>query len=193
MDGFGVCKILKEDERTSHIPIIMLTAKASSEDKLIGLKFGADAYLLKHFEKAELIIRLNKLLEIRQTLQKKYSSALVSSQSSVIVIENKEDSFVGKIEKIILSHLQDEDFSIHELTSELYLSRSQVYRKIKALNGMSTAVYIRHVRLQKAKELLFSTELSISEIAYQVSFTTPVYFSQVFKKTFNESPNTMRK
>ncbi len=192
MDGFEVCRILKKDEITSHIPIILLTAKATSEDKLIGLTHGADAYVTKPFEKAELIVRLNKLLEIRQTLQKKYSSRLISSQA-VEVVETKEDTFVEKVEKIILSHLGEEDFSIHELAREIHLSRSQVHRKIKALTGMSASIYIRHIRLQKAKELLGSSELSIAEIAYQVGFKTPVYFSQMFKETFGESPNATRK
>lgn len=192
MDGFQVCKTLKEDERSSHIPIILLTAKATSEDKLMGLTQGADAYLIKPFEKAELIIRLNKLLEIRQTLQKKYSSMLISSQP-VASIENKEDTYIEKVEKIVLSNMEEEEFSIHELARELHLSRSQVHRKIKALTGMSAAIYIRHIRLQKAKELLGSSELSIAEIAYQVGFKTPVYFSQAFKETFGESPNATRK
>ena len=192
MDGFEVCKIVKEDERSSHIPIIMLTAKATSEDRLIGLTQGADAYLVKPFEKAELIIRLNNLLETRRKLQKKYSNMLISKQP-VETIKNKEDSFIGKVEKTILSHLQDEDFSIHVLAHHMHLSRSQLYRKIKALTGMSTAIYIRHIRLHQAKELLDSTELSISEIAYEVGFKSPVYFSQSFKEVFGQSPDATRK
>jgi YesN/AraC family two-component response regulator len=192
-DGFEVCATLKEDERTSHIPIILLTAKATTEDKLTGLTHGADAYLIKPFEKAELIIRLNKLLEIRMTLQKKYSTHLISSQTYPVPLETKADSFIEKTETIVLSHLEEETFSIHEMARELHLSRSQVHRKIKALTGMSPAIYIRHIRVQKAKELLASTQLSISEIAYQVGFKSPVYFSQVFKKTFGESPNATRK
>ena len=137
------------------------------------------------------MIRLNNLLEIRRKLQQKYSSALLSNQAGE-TFENKEDSFIAKVENVVLAHLEDEDFSINDLASELHLSRSQVHRKIKALTGMSTSIYIRHIRLQKAKELLKSSELSISEIAYQVGFKTPVYFSQVFKKTFGESPNATR-
>ena len=193
MDGFEVCKILKEDERTSHIPIVLLTAKATSEDKLIGLTHGADAYLIKPFEKVELMIRLDKLLQIRKTLQIKYSSTLMSNQRHVVSIENKEDSFVQKVEQIILNRLEEEDFSILDLARLLHLSRSQVHRKIKALTGMSTAIYIRHIRLQKAKELLSSSELGIAEIAYQVGFKTPVYFSQKFKETFGQSPSATRK
>ena len=193
MDGFEVCKRLKEDERSSHIPIILLTAKATSKDRILGLTYGADAYLTKPFEKAELLVRLNKLLEIRKTLQIKYRSALISAMSQKIGNETREDSFVQKIEKIVLSNLDNEDFSIHELARELHLSRSQVYRKIKALTGMSVVIYIRHIRLQKAKELLDSSDFSISEIAYKVGFKTPMYFSQIFKETFGNSPSSTRK
>lgn len=191
MSGFEVCKTLKEDERSSHIPIILLTAKATSEDKLEGLTQGADAYLIKPFEKAELLIRLEKLILIRKTLQKKYSSMLLSSQVETSNA-TKEDAFILKTEKIILEHLDQEDFSIHNLARELHLSRSQLHRKIKALTNMSTSIYVRHVRLRKAIELLNTTSLSISEIAYQVGFKSPVYFSQVFKETFGESPSTTR-
>ncbi len=162
MDGFEVCENLKKDERTNHIPIILLTAKATPEDKLSGLSYGADAYLIKPFKKEELEIRMENLMEIRRTLQTKYSSSLLSSQ----VLEealSKEEVFVKRLEEVILANLDDEKFSIHHLSRELTLSRSQAHRKVKALTGMSTAVYIRNVRLQKAKELLISTELPISE------------------------------
>ncbi|MCB9288243.1 MAG: response regulator [Lewinellaceae bacterium] len=193
MDGFDVCKTLKEDERSNHIPIILLTAKATQEDKLEGLTQGADAYLIKPFEKAELMIRLDKLMEVRKTLQKKYSQTLISSRFSNIPIASKEDTFIEKVEKIILANLEDEDFSIDEFSRQLLLSRSQVHRKIKALTGMSPAIYIRNVKLQMAKELLKSKDLSVSEVAYKCGFKSPVYFSQVFKKTFGVSPNSTRK
>ncbi len=191
MDGFEVCSVLKENERSSHIPILLLTARASSEDKLTGLAHGADAYLIKPFEKDELMIRLHNLLEIRQTLQQKYSSALISNQA-VGATRNKEDTYIGKVEVIVMRHLEDAAFSIHDLARELHLSRSQMHRKLKAMTGMSPAIYIRHVRLQQARILLGTTDLSISEIAYQVGFKTPVYFSQAFKETFGKSPSATR-
>jgi len=193
MDGFEVCRRIKTDVRTNHIPIILLTAKATMEDKLLGLDQGADAYLIKPFEKAELLLRLNKLMEIRQTLQKKYSSSLLNSQSSPKGRQTPVDEFMKKIEDAIIQGFQDEEFSVNELAAVVHLSRSHVHRKIKVLTGMSTAIYIRKVRLQKAKELLETTNSSISEIAYQVGFKSPVYFSQVFKETFGESPRKLRK
>jgi len=190
MDGFQVCAILKEDERTSHIPIVLLTARATSDDRITGLTQGADAYLVKPFEKAELMIRLNKLLEIRRTLQRKYSSSLISHVTKEL--ENKEEIFLRKVENIILDHLEEEDFSGNELARALLISRSQLYRKLKALTGKSTSIYIRFVRLQKAKELLALNTLRISEIAYRVGFKSHVYFSQVYKETFGESPTATR-
>ena len=192
MDGFEVCKILKEDERSSHIPIILLTAKASIESKIKGLTQGADAYLTKPFEKEELMIRLDKLMEVRKTLQKKYSNTLIGVQHEEQTFISKEDTFIGKVEDIILLNMINEDFSINDLAQELFLSRSQVHRKIKALTGMSTSIYIRSVRLQKAKKLLSSKELSISEIAYQCGFKSPAYFSQVFKDSFGTPPSAAR-
>lgn len=191
MDGFQVCAILKEDERTSHIPIVLLTAKATSTDRITGLTEGADAYLVKPFEKEELLIRMKGLMEIRRKLQKKYSRSLISLGTKTV--ENREEFFLRKLENIILSHLEEEDFSGNELAQELFISRSQLYRKIKALTGKSTSLYIRFVRLQKAKELLASNTLRISEVAYRVGFKSPVYFSQVYKDTFGESPTETRK
>ena len=192
MDGFEVCKLLKEDERTDHIPIILLTAKATSKDKLMGLEYGADAYLTKPFEKEELLVRLEKLREVRKKLQLKYSSGLISQKTERNTPKTNEENFIEKLESIILKNIEKEDFSIHELSRALLLSRSQVHRKIKALTGMSTAVYIRHVRLQKAKELLTFTEMTVTEIAYEVGFKTPGYFSQVFKEVFGVSASEMR-
>lgn len=193
MDGFEVCRRIKTDERTNHIPIILLTARATIEDKLTGLDQGADAYLVKPFEKTELLIRLNKLMEMRQILQQKYSSALLNGQTQTTAVDNPIDAFMKKIEKAIIEGFQNEKFSVNELAEVVHLSRSHVHRKIKALTGMSTAIYIRKVRLQKSKELLQTTNLAISEIAYQVGFKSPVYFSQVFKETFGESPRKLRK
>lgn len=193
MDGLEVCRRIKTDVRTNHIPIILLTARATMEDKLLGLDQGADAYLVKPFEKAELLLRLNKLMEIRKTLQEKYSSSLLNSQSLPKGKQTPVDEFMKKIEDAIIQGFQDEEFSVNELAEVVHLSRSHVHRKIKALTGMSTAIYIRKVRLKKAKELLETTSSSISEIAYQVGFKSPVYFSQVFKETFGESPRKLRK
>jgi YesN/AraC family two-component response regulator len=187
MDGFAVCQQLKTDERSSHIPIILLTAKASSVDRLAGLKHGADAYLTKPFDKSELLIRLEKLHEIRQQLQQKYSTPLLMRSEEAVENNNPEDQFIRKIEAIIMDHLEDESFSSHDLASALHLSRSQANRKVKALTGFSLALYLRRIRLEKGK-LLLKEGLNVSEAAYRVGFKSAVYFSQAFKETFGESP-----
>ncbi|NND05508.1 MAG: response regulator [Saprospiraceae bacterium] len=193
MNGFEVCAILKDDERTNHIPIILLTAKATSEDKIKGLDQGADAYLIKPFEKAELMIRMTRLLEMREKLQKKYMNSLLALHGDHKEVGNNMEDFVRKVENIVLEHLSDENFSVNDLARALFLSRSQVHRKIKALTGMSTSIYVRRIRLQKAKKLLADRSLSIAEIAHHVGFKSPIYFSQAYKETFGESPSATHK
>jgi AraC-like DNA-binding protein len=131
---------------------------------------------------------MDKLMEVRKTLQAKYSG-VQTAEIKAAVIEN---SFVKRFYEIVEEHIIDDDFSIEDLADSLNLSRSQVHRKIKGLTGMSTSLYIRHIRLQKAMVLLTSTDLNVSEIAYQTGFKTPVYFSQVFKESFGISPSEAR-
>jgi len=189
-DGFEVCKTLKTDERTNHIPVILLTAKVTLDDRLTGLSQGADAYLAKPFEKAELLIRTEKLLDVRRTLQLKYQDNLQDDKEPLPAPEK--DAFIRKAEQLILEHLEEDTFSVHELAGLLFLSRSQVHRKIKALTGLSTTIFIRRVRLQKASKLLADDHLTVAEVAFQVGFKSPVYFSQVFKDAYGESPTDYR-
>ncbi len=192
-DGFEVCNFLKHDERTSHIPIVMLTAKASIEDKLTGLQKGADAYLIKPFNKQELFIRLQKLIELRLQLQKRYSgAALFDPALRPEASPDIEDVFLVKLKDIIQAHLDDSEFSIPQFCTEAGLSRTQMHRKLKALTDMSATHFIRSFRLQKAKELLRSTDLNVSEIAYDVGFRDPAYFSTSFLAEFGVSPSEMR-
>ncbi len=120
------------------------------------------------------------------------SHRFLSRENKSIGINHKKLSFLGKADGAILEHLEDEDFSVNHLADAICLSRSQVHRKIKAITGYSTSIYIRMKRLQKAKELLTVEDLTISEIAYRVGFKSPVYFSQIFRKTFGESPTESR-
>lgn len=191
-DGFAVCKELKNDERTSHIPIILLTAKATMEDRLSGLARGADAYLIKPFHKQELLIRLEQLVTLRKALKKRYTGEdLIEKRGNAL--EQIEDTFISKVNKIILDHLDDTDFDSAKLCQALLISNTQLYRKLKALTGESIAVYIRSVRLHQAKQLLVESDLNISEIAYQVGFKDLSYFSKCFIKKFAISPQNFRK
>ncbi len=191
-DGFEVCQILKYDEKTSHIPIILLTARATSEDRLTGLKRGADAYLAKPFDKEELFIRLQKLLELRQTLQNRYRQLeipLTDLDSSYQI----EDTFLLKLKSTIEEHIADEHLGQELLCKLLGMSRAQLYRKVSALTGKSVSLYIRSLRLRKAKELLRTTQLNISEIAYDVGFHNPSRLSEYFQKEYGQSPTDFRK
>ncbi|MCB9331567.1 MAG: response regulator [Lewinellaceae bacterium] len=190
-DGFEVCQTLKKDVRTSHIPIILLTAKADMESKLEGLELGADAYLAKPFNREELTIRLKKLIELRRTLQDRYSkypgSSIEDAGRNTI-----EDEFLSKIRQLIEENISDADYGLAQLCRALHMSRSQLFRKLKALTGQSTTIFIRSIRLYYARELLRTTDLTISEIAYEVGFTSPAYFTRVFTEVFGLAPSALR-
>ena len=191
-DGFEVCETLKSDELTDHIPIIMLTAKATIQDRLIGLSHGADAYLAKPFVKAELFTRLDQLILSRTKLRKKFEN---SGFSNILNkrIADPETKFLQKVVKIIHENISNHSFGALQLAHELRLSESQVYRKLKAISGKSTAVFIRSIRLQRGKELIQTTSDTISEIAYEVGFNDPAWFSRAFKDEFGFAPSAISK
>ncbi len=196
-DGYEVCEILKNDRRTSHIPIILLTAKAAEADRVSGLRKGADAYLTKPFNKEELYVRLEKLLELRQALQKRYavtSKSVISRDALTLEAEpTLEDLFLQKLQKTVLENLDDPGLGVEQLSRTAHLSRSQLYRKLKALTGEPPNAFIRKIRLHRAMELLTTTDLNISEIAYDVGFNDPNYFSRAFSNEFGQAPSEYRK
>ena len=194
-DGFEVTHFLKQDDRTSHIPIILLTGKVDEESRIEGLVKGADAYLAKPFNKQELIVRLEKLVELRQLLQQRFSNMINEESDSSALSDNYkiEDAFVVKMKTIVEKRLDDPDFSIAQFCKDAGLSRTQLHRKLKALTNRSATDFIRSIRLQKAKKLLETTDKNISEIAYQVGFRDPSYFTRSFTKEFQFSPSETRK
>lgn len=191
-DGFEVCETLKSDERTDHIPIIMLTAKASIKDRITGLAHGADAYLAKPFNKEELFTRLDQLVNVRKKLiskiQKEGFNTLLKKRTN-----NPKLQFLQKIVKLIHEDISNSDFGSENLAKKLLISESQIYRKIKAITGKSTAVYIRSIRLKYAKDLLVHTDKTVSEVAYEVGFNDPSWFSRAFKDEFGFSPSMASK
>ena len=190
-DGFEVCEILKQDERTSHIPIVLLTAKATDKDRIEGLSLGADAYLTKPFNKAELHVRLEQLIKLRKQLQAKYSKIEIG----ITKIEQPvgEERFLKKVIQIISEDLDNPNLNPAMLCSQLNISESQLYRKLKAISGKNISLFIRGVRLSAAKNLIETTTVSISQIAYQCGFNDPAWFSRIFKKEFGTSPGKFRK
>ncbi len=195
-DGYEVCEALKHDERTSHIPIILLTAKAEETDRITGLRKGADAYLMKPFNKEELYVRLEKLLELRRALQQRYagerfdkSSRFVKSKTSEPTLD---DLFLQKLQNTVMEHIDQSELGAEQLSRAVNLSQSRLYRKMAALTGEPPNAFIRKIRLHQAKEMLETTELNISEIAYSVGFNDPNYFSRAFAKEFGNPPSYFR-
>ncbi|OUS01578.1 hypothetical protein A9Q86_07330 [Flavobacteriales bacterium 33_180_T64] len=191
-NGFELCQILKNDEKTSHIPIILLTAKASEQDRIRGLSNGADAFITKPFNKAELFVRIHELIKLRTLLYQKYTSASSWDAIPNKQLIDKDAAFMNKVLFCIEQHIEDASFNSMRLSRELNLSESQLYRKLKAITDTSTAVFIRSVRLQKAKIILQNSEFTVSEVAYQSGFNSPGWFSRAFKEEFGFSPNEIR-
>ena len=187
LDGYGVCRTLKQDERTSHIPIVMLTAKADLTSKLHGLDTGADAYLTKPFLRAELLAQLRNLVRSRQQLQESYRRSLVGSLPSS---PSMEQVFLTKVQQVIERFLDDETLSVEILGHELGLSRTQLHRKLKALTDQAPGDFIRLIRMQRAHELLANGTATVSEVAYQVGYSNPANFSTSFSRHFGYAPSS---
>lgn len=197
MDGYEVCERLKKDERTSHVPIILLTAKAEETDRIAGLRKGADAYLRKPFNQEELFARLEQLRALRRTLQLRYAGAAgdsrVGTDSAITTEPTLEDHFLQKLRETVLANLDDDTLGAEQLSHAVQLSTSQLYRKLSALTGEPPNAFIRKIRLGRAMEMLKTTDLNISEIAYSVGFNDPNYFSRAFGKEFGHTPSAYRK
>lgn len=192
-DGYELCETLKTNIRTSHIPIILLTAKATQDDKIKGLTFGADAYLLKPFDKKELLIRVEKLIELRRSLQSTYSSGVLAEKLPENGQLDQENEFLQQLRAQIEPEIENAGFTIPQLATAMAMSQIQVYRKLKALTGQTPSQFIRRLRLEKGKELLKDEEKTIAEVAYDVGFTDPNYFSKTFHQEFGSPPGEYRK
>lgn len=193
-NGYELCHTLKNDRRSRHIPIMLLTTEADDTSRLTGLTRVADACLLKPFHKKELLIHLDKLLALRHKLTEPYAGPddLIDPQSTT-GDQKQEDSFLLEVHEILESHISDEFFGVRDLYAKLGIGRSQFFKKIKTLTGRSAAIYIRSIRLRKALTLLHNTALNITEVAYQVGFHDPNYFSRTFSQEFGISPKEARK
>ena len=188
MDGFELCKKLKTDERTSHIPIILLTAKAASSDKIEGFEIGADDYIMKPFEPYELKARIKNLIEQRKRIHEHFKKhgLFEIEEKNITPIDQK---FLQKVFNLINQHISDPSLSVESLVENLALSRSVFHRKILSLVGETPGDVIRGIRLKKAAELIEQKFGNLSEIGLEVGFNNPAYFSEAFKKQFGMSPS----
>ena len=191
-DGFELCQTLKEDDRTSHIPIVLLTARSDAESRISGLSRGADAYLPKPFDQEELMVRLENLVKLRQRLQTRYQSEANGNAASDSQTE-KEGTFIQKLRNLILERIADPALNVAMLCELIGMSRTQLHNKIKALTGLSTSRFLRQVRMQEARKLLLETDLQIAEIAFKCGYIDPPYFTRMFVSEFGETPSELRK
>ncbi len=190
--GYDLCETLKNNRNTSHIPIILLTAKSDDVSRLEGLEKGADAYLGKPFNRKELNLRVRKLLDLRRNLQAHYSS-IDNHPAHAEEVDNEEDAFLWSVRKAVEDHIDEEHFGVVELCQAIGTSRTQLHRKIKALANVSSSIYIRTIRMERAKKLLLESNLNVSEVAYKVGFGDPKYFSSKFREHFGQRPSDLRK
>jgi len=187
MNGFELCDNLKQNETTSHIPIILLTAKNTPEDKITGYKSGADAYVVKPFEISVLEAQITRLIENRAKLQEKFNME-GKEQVGKPEILTREDHFVNRVRDLIEKDLQDPELNVNKLSEKINLSSTQLYRKIKAVTGQSSVDFIKDFRLVKSAALLKSTDHSVKEICFMTGFKSPSYFVKCFKVKYGVTP-----
>lgn len=191
MDGLEFTKRLKEDTATSHIPVVLLTARSLSEQRKEGYDTGADSYITKPFSGQVLLSRIENLMRSRIMLRSVFAGDKQETEEEEKLNE-ADKTFVGRLRTAIQENLGDSDFSVERLGEEIGLSRVQLYRKVKALTGQTPVELLRKARLTKARQLLEKTEKSVSEIAYEVGFTSPSYFNKCFKDEFDINPSSLR-
>jgi DNA-binding response OmpR family regulator len=191
LSGIEFCKMLKQDERISHIPVVLLTAKGDVETEFQGLETGADDYIQKPFKLKLLKSRINNLVNSRIALRERYSMEVVLKPKD-ISLNSADQRFFERIEEILDNNISNETFSSEDFSKAIGMSRMQLHRKLKALTGLSTSEYLRTERLKVASVLLKDKSLNISEIGYQVGFSSPSYFSKCFKETYGMLPSEFR-
>jgi len=191
MDGFEFCEKVKKQERTAHIPVILLTAKTADQFKIKGITIGADAYITKPFNTEELWVQVQTLLKSRKVLKDSFSKK-VKLEPTDIEISSYEEKFLNQAVKIVEDHMHDHDFSAEVLASSLNMSTSTLYRKLKLLSAMSTNIFIRSIRLKRAAQLLADPHKTIAEISVQVGIADLKYFRKCFRDMYGSSPSEYR-
>ena len=195
MDGIEFCRKVKSDERTSHIPVILLTAKASKESRIESLETGADDFITKPFDGTELQVRVNNLIrqrkKLRELISKRMQKSILSVPEDMEItgITSMDEQFLQKLFKMVSVHYSNAAFNVESCCRESGMSRTQLHRKIKALTGQTAGEFIRVYRLNRAAELLKKKSGTVAEIAYDVGFSSPSYFSECFRKQFGKLPS----
>lgn len=188
MNGIELCKAVKENEQLSHIPFVLLTGATSDELKLKGVEGGADDYIVKPFDSKLLMARVSNLLKTRNILQKYFYNEITLNKSNLKISPEYKD-FLDKCISVVESHLEDDNFSIKTLLSEMGMSHSNLFRKVKSVSGQSVNVFIRFIRLRKAAELFINTNYNVNETAFMVGINDVKYFREQFNKLFGMNPS----
>ncbi|WP_036691953.1 hybrid sensor histidine kinase/response regulator transcription factor [Pedobacter glucosidilyticus] len=186
-DGLELCKILKSNETTSHIPIILLTARTTFIQQLSGLENGADVYLTKPFSLQILRLNIKNLLATRKAMRERFSKEMTFEPTKVI-INHADEKFLKRLMLIVEDHIDDSEFDVEQLIDKVGMSRRVLYKKLSALTNMTAADFIKSIRLKKAVLLLENGGFNVSEVAFAVGFNDPKYFTKSFKKQFGKSP-----
>lgn len=190
-NGFELCEVLKNDELTAHIPIILLTAKSAVDSKIIGLRTGADDYLTKPFNTDELMVRMANLTEQRRRIRLKYAQERPAAVPVGIPnhISEPDRDFMRRFLALVDQHLSNENISVEELARQMFISRVQLHRKLKALTDQNVTDFVRDYRLDRAMAMLHNQEGRVYEVANKVGFGSEKYFSRAFKEKFGVSPS----
>jgi DNA-binding response OmpR family regulator len=189
MDGFELCRLLKEDERTSHVPVILLTARSEAESRHAGLRLGADDYLAKPFDAEDLRLRIRNLIEQRRKLAATYERRLAVLSPEAMPVTSADERFILQLRQAIDANLDEPDFRINELCREVGMSRSQLHRKLTAVTGKTTSEFVRTHRLQRAAQLFDGGYGNVTEVAYAVGFRNLSYFARCFRDLYGQHPS----
>ena len=192
MDGFELCKKLKSDQRTSHIPVILLTAKADLDSKIEGLEFGADDYISKPFEADELKVRSKNLIDQRRKLRDKFAS-IIEINPGEVTATSMDEQFLKRLLDVFEDHVAESDFSTEDFAREVGMSRSNLHRKLQALTNQPTHEFLRTLRLKRAAQLLIKSSTSVTEVAYAVGFNHLSHFTKIFRQQFGQTPSEYAK
>ena len=188
MDGIELLEAVKKNHNISHIPFILLSAKASLDDRIQGLEYGADDYITKPFSSSYLKARISSLLKQRDALRRHFTRKSGDISPSIPQITHFDETFINQIVQAVEEGLQNPDFKIEDLADSMNLSRTVFYRKIRSLLGVSPIDFVRDMRIKRAVQLLDSEAYTISEVAYMSGFSSPQYFNRVFKNIMNCTP-----
>lgn len=189
MNGIDLCRKIKGDTRTSFIPVILLTALTGEEQQLAGLETGASDYMTKPFNFEILLSKIKNLLNQQESFKKTYQKQ-VQVQASEVVTDSADDKFIQQALAIIEKNIANPDFSVEELSREMFMSRVALYKKLFSLTGKTPIEFIRSIRLQRAVQLLEKREMTVAEVAYEVGFNNPKYFTKYFKQEYNVLPSS---